>query len=66
MVYKIWQVTYVTKKVDGDVTHYIRENIKKERHRSPYLFETDSLSELRKKLMSEKECDRIEFNYDSD
>ena len=65
MKYKIWAVTYITEKqVDGVITS-IKERTKKVNHASKYLFETDSLEDLRAKLMDEKKCDKIHFNYDS-
>ena len=65
MKYKIWAVTYITEKeVDGVITS-IKERSKKTNHASKYLFETDELEDLRSKLINEKKCDKIHFNYDS-
>ena len=66
MKYKIWAVTYITEKEENGVKTYIKEKIKKEFHNGKYLFETDSLKELRADLIEKKGCNRVEFSYDSE
>ena len=66
MKYKIWAVTYITEKEDNGVKTYIKEKVKKEFHNGKYLFEADSLKELRADLIEKKGCNRVEFSYDSE
>lgn len=64
MSYKIWAVTYITVTEENGIKTYIKEKVKKQVHKDKYLYETDDLEELRANLISEKKCNKIEFNYD--
>ena len=66
----IWNTKYgqwlISEKEDNGVKTYIKEKVKKEFHNGKYLFETDSLKELRADLIEKKGCNRVEFSYDSE
>jgi len=64
MSYKVWAVTYITVKEENGIKTFIKENVRKQTHLGKYLFETDDLEKLRLDLISEKKCNKIDFNYD--
>lgn len=65
MKYKVWGVTYITEIENDGIKTSIKERTKKLNYAAKYLFEADDLEALRAKLMLEKGCNKINFNYDS-